>query len=221
MHYKNLVNFNLPFLFFCETNRWWSYSKLKFNFPGHVNFSDEMTAAFRLADGVVIVVDAHEGVCRITIVFFIHLHLVQVLMNTERAIRHAVAERLPVTLCINKIDRLILELKLPPADAYNKLRLIIDQVNALLQLVCFIISFEYSYDHVEDGIRILTIFQSILTMNLSLKHFEIQVQIHRYRFFFQFPSCVQSICLDLTTKLFLFSNINQIKNWLSRFFYFQ
>ncbi|CAJ0962944.1 unnamed protein product, partial [Mesorhabditis belari] len=85
--------------------------------PGHVNFSDEMTAAYRIADGVVVVVDAHEGV----------------MMNTERAIKHAVAERLPIVLCINKVDRMILELKLPPADAYYKLRLIIDQINALLQ----------------------------------------------------------------------------------------
>uniref|UniRef100_A0A1I7WST7 Tr-type G domain-containing protein n=1 Tax=Heterorhabditis bacteriophora TaxID=37862 RepID=A0A1I7WST7_HETBA len=92
--------------------------KVKYGFSlGHVNFSDEMTAAYRLADGVVIVVDAHEGV----------------MMNTERSIRHAVQERLPITLCVNKIDRLILELKLPPADAYYKLRLVIDQVNGLLQ----------------------------------------------------------------------------------------
>ncbi|CAO4369144.1 unnamed protein product [Caenorhabditis nigoni] len=84
--------------------------------PGHVNFSDEMTAAYRLSDGVVILVDAHEGV----------------MMNTERAIRHAIQERLSVTLCISKIDRLLLELKLPPADAYFKLRLIIDQVNNIL-----------------------------------------------------------------------------------------
>lgn len=55
------------------------------------------------------------------------------MMATERALRHAVQERLPVVLCINKIDRLMLELKLPPADAYYKLRLVIDQVNGLLQ----------------------------------------------------------------------------------------
>lgn len=57
----------------------------------------------------------------------------QVMLQTERAIRHAVQERLPVTVCINKIDRLILELKLPPTDAYYKLRFVLDQINSLLQ----------------------------------------------------------------------------------------
>jgi U5 small nuclear ribonucleoprotein component len=92
---------------------------VSFGTVGHVNFSDEMTAAYRLCDGVVIVVDAHEGV----------------MLNTERALKHAVQERLPITLCINKIDRLILELKLPPSDAYYKLRFVLDQVNGLLQYV--------------------------------------------------------------------------------------
>lgn len=55
------------------------------------------------------------------------------MLNTERLLRHAVQERVPLTLCINKIDRLILELKLPPADAYYKLRHIIDELNSILE----------------------------------------------------------------------------------------
>ncbi|XP_059160130.1 116 kDa U5 small nuclear ribonucleoprotein component-like [Physella acuta] len=86
--------------------------------PGHVNFSDEVTAAFRLSDGVVVFIDAAEGM----------------MLNTERLIKHAMQERLSMTICINKIDRLVLELKLPPADAYFKLRQIIDEVNAIISL---------------------------------------------------------------------------------------
>lgn len=57
------------------------------------------------------------------------------MMNTERLLKHAIQERLPVTFCINKIDRLFLELKLPPADAYAKLRFTLDQLNQLMQYV--------------------------------------------------------------------------------------
>lgn len=89
-----------------------------FDTPGHVNFSDEVTAAMRLSDGIVLFVDASEGV----------------MLNTERLVKHAVQERLAVTLCINKIDRLMLELKLPPQDAYYKLRHIVDEINGLLGL---------------------------------------------------------------------------------------
>jgi len=55
------------------------------------------------------------------------------MLNTERLLKHAVQEKLAITLCINKIDRLILELKLPPSDAYFKLRHIVDEVNSLLR----------------------------------------------------------------------------------------
>ncbi|GCB65149.1 hypothetical protein scyTo_0004722 [Scyliorhinus torazame] len=92
--------------------------------PGHVNFSDEVTAGFRISDGMVLFIDAAEGV----------------MLNTERLIKHAVQEKLAVTVCINKIDRLILELKLPPTDAYYKLRHIVDEVNGLLSSqysICF------------------------------------------------------------------------------------
>eukprot|EP01105_Mastigella_eilhardi_P023756 TRINITY_DN603_c2_g3_i1.p1 TRINITY_DN603_c2_g3~~TRINITY_DN603_c2_g3_i1.p1 ORF type:complete len:997 (+),score=310.54 TRINITY_DN603_c2_g3_i1:61-3051(+) len=85
--------------------------------PGHVNFSDEVTASFRVSDGVVVIVDAVEGV----------------MVQTERVMKHAVQERLPMIIVINKMDRLILELKLPPADAYHKLRHTIEELNALLE----------------------------------------------------------------------------------------
>lgn len=84
--------------------------------PGHVNFSDEVTAALRLCDGITLVVDAVDGV----------------LMNTERLLQHALKEGMAITLCINKIDRLILELRLPPNDAYHKIKRIIDEVNSLI-----------------------------------------------------------------------------------------
>ncbi|KAM7371647.1 hypothetical protein PAMP_008865 [Pampus punctatissimus] len=84
--------------------------------PGHVNFSDEVTSSIRISDGIVLFIDAAEGV----------------MLNTERLIKHAVQERLAITICINKVDRLIVELKLPPTDAYYKLRHIVDEVNGLL-----------------------------------------------------------------------------------------
>lgn len=55
------------------------------------------------------------------------------MLNAERLLKHAVQERMAITICINKVDRLIVELKLPPTDAYYKLRHIVDEVNALLK----------------------------------------------------------------------------------------
>nr|CAG4649929.1 EOG090X00RJ [Sida crystallina] len=95
-----------------------SYLLNIFDTPGHVNFSDEVTAALRLCDGIVLFVDAVEGV----------------MLNTERILKHAVQEKMSITLCINKIDRLMLELKLPPQDAYYKLRHVVEEVNGLLSL---------------------------------------------------------------------------------------
>ncbi|KAJ5173990.1 Translation elongation/initiation factor/Ribosomal beta-barrel [Penicillium coprophilum] len=87
--------------------------------PGHVNFVDEVAASIRLADGVVLVVDVVEGVQA----------------NTEQIIKHAVLEDLPLTLVVNKMDRLILELKLPPNDAYFKLKHVIEEVNTVIENV--------------------------------------------------------------------------------------
>ncbi|EAW15076.1 116 kDa U5 small nuclear ribonucleoprotein component [Aspergillus clavatus NRRL 1] len=87
--------------------------------PGHVNFVDEVAASSRLADGVVLVVDVVEGVQA----------------NTEQIIKHAVLEGLPMTMVVNKMDRLILELKIPPNDAYFKLKHVIEEVNTIIEKV--------------------------------------------------------------------------------------
>lgn len=85
--------------------------------PGHVNFVDEVASSLRLVDGVVLVVDVVEGVQ----------------INTEQVIKHAVLEDLPMVLVVNKMDRLILELKIPPTDAYFKLKHVVEEVNTIIE----------------------------------------------------------------------------------------
>ena len=48
-------------------------------------------------------------------------------------VAHIAQQKIPITLCLNKIDRLIIELKLPPEDAYYKIKQVIDEVNALIK----------------------------------------------------------------------------------------
>lgn len=81
--------------------------------PGHVNFLDEVAASSRLADGILLVVDAAEGF----------------MPQTTKVLRHAIDEGLAISLVISKVDRLILELRLPPTDAYFRLKHIVEEVN--------------------------------------------------------------------------------------------
>jgi len=84
--------------------------------PGHVNFCAETTAGLRVSDGAIVVIDACEGV----------------MMQTERVVREAVAHNIPICLVINKMDRLITELKLPPNDAYYKIKYMINRLNEVI-----------------------------------------------------------------------------------------
>ena len=85
--------------------------------PGHIDFADERTAALRLADAAIVVVDIAEGLQ----------------VTGERALRQAVRLGLRVMLVIAKLDRLIVELRLPPADAYHRLVHCIEEVNDVLR----------------------------------------------------------------------------------------
>ncbi|MDH5447774.1 MAG: elongation factor EF-2 [Candidatus Bathyarchaeota archaeon] len=86
--------------------------------PGHVDFTGKVTRALRAIDGVVVVIDAVE----------------EVMVQTETVTRQALNERVKPVLFINKVDRLIKELKLGPNEIQKKLARIIRDFNNLIAL---------------------------------------------------------------------------------------
>ena len=59
----------------------------------------------------------------------------QVMVNTEAIIKHAIQEKVKITLVVNKIDRLVLELRIKPADAFLKIKHTIEEVNMAIRSV--------------------------------------------------------------------------------------
>jgi len=84
--------------------------------PGHVDFSSEVTAALRVTDGALVVVDCVEGVC----------------VQTETVLRQAIAERIKPVLFVNKLDRVFLELQMEPEDCYQMFSRSIESVNVVI-----------------------------------------------------------------------------------------
>ena len=85
--------------------------------PGHVDFGGDVTRAMRAVDGAVVVVDAVEGT----------------MPQTETVLRQALKEGVRPVLFINKVDRLINELKVDEQEMQIRLARVIDKVNRLIK----------------------------------------------------------------------------------------
>ncbi|MCE7748629.1 MAG: elongation factor EF-2 [Candidatus Heimdallarchaeota archaeon] len=85
--------------------------------PGHISFTGEVSRALRGSDGVILLVDALEGV----------------MTQTETNIRLSLNEKCKPVLFINKVDRLISELRLAPGDVFQKIDNILNGVNKLIR----------------------------------------------------------------------------------------
>jgi elongation factor 2 len=87
--------------------------------PGHVDFGGDVTRAMRAVDGAVVVACAVEGV----------------MPQTETVLRQALKERVKPILFINKVDRLIKELKLTPEAMQKRFIGVINHVNQLISKI--------------------------------------------------------------------------------------
>lgn len=86
--------------------------------PGHIDFTGRVTRALRAIDGVVVVSDSVEGI----------------MTQTETVTRQALEERVRPVLYINKIDRLVKELRLDPSAMQKWLSNIIAEFNKLVDI---------------------------------------------------------------------------------------
>ena len=87
--------------------------------PGHVDFGGDVTRAMRAVDGALVLVDAVDGV----------------MPQTETVLRQALKEKVKPILFVNKVDRLIQELKLDPEEMQQRFVKIISEVNKLIRKI--------------------------------------------------------------------------------------
>lgn len=157
--------------------------------PGHPDFFEHTVHAINVSDGIILVVDAAEGI----------------LMGTEIVFRQSILEGSKAIIVINALDRLISEFCLNPIQVYKKIIKILDEINSVLgDSFCEKTKFQefFFFNPIKNNV----IFSSFLQRwSFSLEQYS---EIYL--------SSQPSICLskkDLTTKLW--TNFFSRKNFVS------
>ena len=84
--------------------------------PGHPDFLDEVVAALEISDGAILLLDVVEGLT----------------IETKNILQEVIKRQIDLVVVINKLDRLIVEMRIPPEDAYLKIKMLVDEVNLYL-----------------------------------------------------------------------------------------
>ncbi len=93
--------------------------------PGHIDFGGNVTRAMRAIDGTFVLICAVEGI----------------MPQTETVLKQALRERVKPVLFINKVDRLIKELKVTPQEMQERFaKVIADFNNLILQFLIILIN---------------------------------------------------------------------------------
>ncbi|CAD2097832.1 U5 small nuclear ribonuclear protein, putative [Plasmodium vinckei lentum] len=88
--------------------------------PGHVNFFDEFLCSLNICECCCLVVDVVDGCMYVT----------------ENVIKACIYENVKIILVLNCIDKLIMDLRLPPNDAYHKISYSIEEINMKIETIC-------------------------------------------------------------------------------------
>ncbi|KAL0212254.1 hypothetical protein RCL1_005880 [Eukaryota sp. TZLM3-RCL] len=87
--------------------------------PGHVDFFDEVQCSLLLSDGAIVLIDAAEGVTE----------------SAQRCVEYCAKKQIPMILCLSKIDRLFIDLRLDPGQVLDKFNFIIHQLNETISFL--------------------------------------------------------------------------------------
>lgn len=100
-----------------ESSKSRTYAVTMLDTPGHVNFWDDVGISLATCEYGILVIDVVEGVTSIC----------------SKLIKELYEKKIKFIVVFNKIDRLILEMKLPPLDAYLKLQHLVDNINTFTE----------------------------------------------------------------------------------------